>query len=88
MKFAQITLAAGVLSLAALTGCQSSPVASNTQLQPAVALSPTRDSMNTGQSVLITAETKHLLGAKQINWTISPDGLAPLDYRRKFSPQA
>jgi hypothetical protein len=74
MEFVKYALTASVLSLAALAGCQSSPVASNQNVEPRITVVSTRGMTAAGESVLITAQTRDLLGSKRVNWTVSPDG--------------
>lgn len=67
-------LAASVLSLFVVVGCSESKKAtSNITPEPAITASATRHDMYAGESVMLTAKTINLAGAKEIKWSVSPN---------------
>lgn len=65
-------VAAAVTSLFTAVGCESSPKTTKGDMPPAITADATRKDMVEGESVLVTAQTVNLIGAKNVHWTISP----------------
>jgi len=65
-------MVAAATSLFTAVGCNNSPKTSMGENPPAITADATRKDMVTGESVLVTAKTANLVGAKDIHWTVSP----------------
>lgn len=67
-------LGACALALCLNAGCENKPKTRAEMTQPRMEVTSTRTSMVTGEALLVSAETRNLVGARNLRWTVQgPD---------------
>lgn len=72
MKLFTGILATAVLSASLMTGCSMSPK-SEAAAQPMIKLTAMNHNIETGTTTRVTAHSANLVGARNIQWTVSPN---------------